>query len=231
MNAAGEQIGSVKRVQGDASAQSLRNDLAPVPGRRPASKLVKYAAGRWQLAATRPLPASNFGPALERRNLSAGSSLYYLDRLATEKNARLNASLNDGTTITLGEDAELLIDEYVYDPRSGLSRLALDFVKGAFVYTSGKIAAANGAQVHIRTPVATVGIRGTKFWGGPIDGGYGILVLEGSVVVTTSAGSVILPSGSGTMIYAANGFAPQEPSRWAAEKLARALASVGFDVR
>ena len=40
------------------------------------------------------------------------------------------------------------------------------------------------------TPVADIGVRGTEFWGGPINAKYGVLLLEGEVTVSNQAGSV-----------------------------------------
>ena len=38
-------------------------------------------------------------------------------------------------------------------------------------------------------------------WGGYIDGGYGVLVLDGEVTVNTKHGQVTLQKGQGTMVY------------------------------
>jgi hypothetical protein len=40
-----------------------------------------------------------------------------------------------------------------------------------------------GAKVQIRTPVAAIDVRGATVWGGPIDNGYGVIVLSGKVTV------------------------------------------------
>ena len=76
-------------------------------------------------------------------------------------------------------------------------------------------------------PVAVLAIRGTTVWGGPIDGAYGVLALEGMVTVTTAAGAVTLRAGQATMI-AAPGQAPGAPGAWDAEKTARAIATISF---
>jgi hypothetical protein len=79
------------------------------------------------------------------------------------------------------------------------------------------------------TPVAVVGIRGTEFWGGPIDDqALGVFLIEGAVSVSNAAGQQILNlPGQGTNI-AAPGAAPGPVTLWAPDKVNRALATVTF---
>jgi hypothetical protein len=53
----------------------------------------------------------------------------------------------------------------------------------------------NGAKVQIGTPVGAIGLRGTTVWGGPIDNGYGVIVLSGEVTVTGRRGTVAPETG------------------------------------
>ena len=65
---------------------------------------------------------------------------------------------------------------------------------------SGQASKLASADVSVTTPVAVVGIRGTEFWGGPIDDqALGIFLIEGSVSVSNGAGQQILNlPGQGT---------------------------------
>ena len=164
----------------------------------------------------------------EARGLAERSPVLFDDLLQTGAAARLQATLADGTEITLGEMAEILIDAFVYDPESGDGVLELRVVEGAFLFVGGKLEELAGARVEIATPVAILGVRGTTVWGGPIDGGYGVLVLDGTVTVTTSAGAVNLGAGEATMI-AGPGQAPDPAQGWSSEKTARAVATISFD--
>ena len=83
-----------------------------------------------------------------------------------------------------------------------------------------------GARVTIRTPLATLGIRGTTVWGGPIDDGYGVFVQSGQVVVSTQRGRVTLGPGQGTMLRPRQ--APEAVKTWPAAKVERALATVAL---
>src|SRR5580693_409694 len=84
----------------------------------------------------------------------------------------------------------------------------------------------NGAKVQIGTPVGAIGLRGTTVWGGPIDNGYGVIVLSGEVTVTGRKGTVTLKQGQGTMLF--NDGKPQRAAAWPAGRMKRAVASITF---
>jgi hypothetical protein len=83
-------------------------------------------------------------------------------------------------------------------------------------------------DISIRTPVATIGVRGTDFWAGPIDGALGVLLIEGEVSVTNIAGEAVLDApGEGTNV-AGPDVAPGPVTQWPQEKVERALAATAF---
>ncbi|WP_413204865.1 FecR domain-containing protein [Rhodospirillum sp. A1_3_36] len=144
--------------------------------------------------------------------------------LSTGKDSRLEVALADGSTLTLGEAASLILDDFTLntDSTSG----ALSVFTGAFLLVSGD-KPHDGMTIH--TPVATIGIRGTTVWGGQIDGAFGVMVAEGSVSVTTDAGTVILDEpGEGTMVTSRTE-APEAPTAWSEDKKARAYATVAIN--
>ena len=101
---------------------------------------------------------------------------------------------------------------------------------GALRFISATNKRAN-TQVVVRTPVAEIGIRGTDFWTGPIDGPFGVLLLDGAVTVSNPAGVVVLDQpGEGTNI-AGPGSAPGPVTQWPQQKVDRALAAVALVCR
>jgi hypothetical protein len=164
----------------------------------------------------------------ENRPLHAGDTVYADDVLSTGPESRLEVTFADGTNLTLGENAVIEIDEFVYDPDSESGSAVWDVIAGAFLMATGEIAKTSPENVSVMTPYAHIGIRGTEFWGGLIDDGYGVLALEGIVSVTTTGGTVVLSAvGEGTMIKAP-GAAPTDPIIWGDEKKARAFDDVTF---
>jgi hypothetical protein len=158
--------------------------------------------------------------------LAVASPLQANDLLRSGPDARLEAELVDGTKLTLGESAELKLDSYVYDPANSTRNRLIAKIQGAFLFVGGKIEGA-GSDIKIITANAVMGVRGTTFWGGPIDNAYGVLALSGVVTVSTTVGSVTLTEGQGTMITSADA-PPDAPRVWANAKRNRAMTMVAF---
>jgi hypothetical protein len=157
-----------------------------------------------------------------------GTEVHMKDELRTGAGARLQVTFRDNTVLTLGEHASVMIDRYVYDPDQGVGETVLQATKGAFRFATGKIKELKDTKIAVSTPVADIGVRGTEFWGGPLEAKYGVLLLEGEVTVSNQAGSVTLSgSGQGTDIPSPLD-APGAPSAWPAEKVARAIDSVAL---
>lgn len=84
------------------------------------------------------------------------------DRVQTGQRSQLQLMLLDRSTFTVGANARLTIDRFVYDPARG-SLFDATVAKGAFRFLSGR--GARPGSSAIRTPVATIGIRGTMIDG------------------------------------------------------------------
>ncbi len=149
-----------------------------------------------------------------------------METVSTGAGGRLEIAFVDGTRLTLGEKAEVLLDEFVYDP-AGANRFHAA-ITGAFRYVSGRLGAGATRQASITTPLALIGVRGTDFWGGPSNGAIGVVVFEGSVEVTTAAGSVILSAPREGTSLTGGGTLPSPVSQWSDDRIAAALASVAF---
>ena len=61
----------------------------------------------------------------QTRALAVNSDVYFRDRCHSGDGARLQATLKDGTQLTLGENATLVLDEFVYDPFRSRGELSL----------------------------------------------------------------------------------------------------------
>lgn len=75
-----------------------------------------------------------------------------------------NITFKDDTKVKVTENSRLLIDDFVFDPKkSDAGKLAMKVGMGTVRYASGQIAKNNPQQVNIKTPTATVAVRGTDF--------------------------------------------------------------------
>lgn len=138
--------------------------------------------------------------------LNAGDSIYEGDVIITAADSAVGIVFADESTMSMGGDARIAIDEMVYDPDAGSGNQLFDIVQGAFVFASGQIGKNNPEDVQVRTPVATIGIRGTKY-AVNVDQELGdatVTLFEGAVVVENSGGQVLLNSiGQSTLITSA----------------------------
>jgi len=162
------------------------------------------------------------------RALSLTASVFLNEVVSTGEGARLEVTFADKTRLTLGERAKLTLDRYVFNPGAGIGTIRFGVV-GAFQFLSGQVSKLATSEVSVTTSVAAVGIRGTEFWGGPIDGqALGVFLIEGAVSVSNASGEQTLSQpGQGTNI-AAPGAAPGPVTFWPQAKVNRALAAVAF---
>lgn len=163
-----------------------------------------------------------------RKVTRTGELVHAGDRITTGGNARLEILFTDGGKLTLGEKAEVTVDRYLFDSKAGRGDSLISIAKGAFLAATGAIAKQDNQPYKVKTPLATIGIRGTSFWGGDLDGGFKVLMLDGKgVVVESEQGKVELTEpNQGTGVEP--GQAPNAPTIWGGEKKVRAFATVTF---
>jgi len=161
--------------------------------------------------------------------LSEGSAVYAGDTIETGDGGRLIVRFIDSSTLQMGANAKLTVDELVYDVY-GLTGAkdgqALTFVEGVFRFVSGAISKGDYTSVAIDTPVATIGIRGTDFVAGRLTVGmapgtshYGYQIRDGAIDVIAPGGTVTLDApGEGTFLPFNRVAAPTPVRQWTAEE-------------
>src|SRR5688500_12809836 len=92
------------------------------------------------------------------RTIIIGQSIAHRERIQTTAAGSVQLLFLDKTSMTIGPNSDLAIDEYVYDPSTNTGRLAATLSKGVMRFIGGQISHAGNAQVT--TPNAVVGIRG-----------------------------------------------------------------------
>jgi 7,8-dihydro-6-hydroxymethylpterin-pyrophosphokinase len=109
----------------------------------------------------------------------------------------------DDTRVDVTAHSKLIIDEFVYDPNTNTGKLSLKATLGTVRYASGQIAKNSAQNVNIKTPTATIAVRGTDFAMTVNEiGGSTIVLLPscngngqcyvGEIEVQTDAGFVIM---------------------------------------
>ncbi|HEY9163988.1 MAG TPA: FecR domain-containing protein, partial [Magnetovibrio sp.] len=97
-----------------------------------------------------------------RLALHIGDPMFMGDILETGAAAGIGVLLADGTALSMGEDARMVLDEMVYDPGTQEGTLAVSMMRGIFTVVSGQISKTDPDAMAIHTPVGTIGIRGTQ---------------------------------------------------------------------
>ena len=85
------------------------------------------------------------------------------DQFKTGRDGAVGIIFVDDTVISLGPNTILVMDEYVFAPQKKKMSMVLRLIKGTASYLSGIIGKQSPETVKIKTPEATIGIRGTKF--------------------------------------------------------------------
>jgi hypothetical protein len=159
-----------------------------------------------------------------------GSRIEKLDTVVTSSQGRFKITFVDATTVNITENSKLVVDDFVYSPKNKSSgRLGLKIALGTVRYASGAIAHGNPRSVNIRTPTATIGVRGTDFVMSVDEIGKTVVILlpdcfdekdpgkdittclVGEIVVETTAGKVIMNRAFQTTVVENSSVPPSKP--------------------
>lgn len=156
-----------------------------------------------------------------RDSLHAGSPVYQGDLIETGADGRVGVVFVDKSTFSLGPKGRMSMDEMVFDPadpQTGHATVAA--LHGAFSFVSGQIAKNAPDAMLVKTPVMTIGVRGTS--GAGVAGAEGsantITLLRdgngtlGQVTISNAGGSITLNGESHTIQISSFVQAPPKPT-------------------
>jgi hypothetical protein len=143
------------------------------------------------------------------------------DTIETLK-SRVGITFEDGTRVQCTEFSKLVIDTFVYDPASGKGKLGLKASLGTVRYASGLIAKNSRDEVKVKTPTASVAVRGTDFSLTVDELGRSLIILlpslaqygppaVGSIQVTNGLGTVVLTKAYQATLVASSTTVPSAP--------------------
>ena len=160
--------------------------------------------------------------------IQVGSVIQENDEISSEEMARIEITFTDGTTLLIGENARIEIDEYLYDPGNGIGTAIINALQGPFRFITGKIGQLKKKRVEVKSSVGTIGVRGTDFWGGPSQGTYGVFLFEGTIVIfNAKGGRIVSTPGTGVDLDGIDKM-PGEITVWDNARAQAALATVTF---
>lgn len=126
-----------------------------------------------------------------------GTEIKTNDKVET-KNGKVKIVFKDNTNVTVTESSSLVIDDFVYDPKSGAGKLGLKAAAGTVRYVSGAIAK-DPKNVKINTPTAAIAVRGTDFVMAVSETGASMIMLMPTCEIEQNVNLKGLSCGSGAI--------------------------------
>ena len=126
-----------------------------------------------------------------------GTEIKTNDKIET-KNGKVKIVFKDDTNVTVTESSSLIIDDFVYDPKSGAGKLGLKAAAGTVRYVSGSIAK-DPKNVKINTPTAAIAVRGTDFVMAVSETGSSMIMLMPTCEIEQNVNLKGLICGSGAI--------------------------------
>ncbi len=161
-------------------------------------------------------------------NVTAGHVITRRDHLSTGPNSRVLLSFKDGSRLAVGENALLVIADFMREEGRRSGALILDLVRGAIRLVAAKPKEAPTKRVEVRTAAATISSRGVDLWSGPVGDKLAVLVLKGKVDVRNDAGLVMLDRKRLGTFVSGRLSAPEKPSVWPTSRARESLLTVAF---
>lgn len=94
--------------------------------------------------------------------LEKGDPIFQGDVIETGPDGNVGVSFVDHSAFSLGARGRMSMDEMVFDPATQEGALTVSMLKGAYSFVSGQIAKSAPMAMNIKTPVMTIGVRGTS---------------------------------------------------------------------
>lgn len=165
-----------------------------------------------------------------RVELKSGDDVFQGDVIVTKDKGSVGITFVDDTIFSLGENGRMVLDEMIYDPTEQTGKFGLNLVQGVFSFVSGNIAKMGVDSMTVTTPVASIGIRGTKVVGQAAQEGSvntlsllpeninGMQII-GEVTVSNQAGSSVLNTMGATLSVSSSFQAPPPPVQMSQDQI------------
>lgn len=129
-------------------------------------------------------------PVLPGQRVPSGSVV------TTAAGSRVVLRFDDGQVAALHENTQFHIEDFRYRPREpAADRAVFVLLRGALRIVTGALGRRNREAFSLRTPQATIGIRGTDFMVAIVNPAY-LSVLQGTIVATNAAGTATFAAGA-----------------------------------
>jgi hypothetical protein len=93
--------------------------------------------------------------------LQFGTPIPLNAHVTTGSDAHFKVILLDETVFTLGPSSDMVLDEFVYDPKTSAGKITASLATGTFRFVTGKVAHRDTDNMKLKVPVGSLGFRGT----------------------------------------------------------------------
>ena len=126
----------------------------------------------------------------QQRQLQRRDTVFGVDRITTGEKSKAQFSMLDGGLIALKENSELNIANYEFNDNTQQGSASIELLKGGLRSISGVIKK-NGGSYSVKTPVGSIGIRGTHFEVQLVKGDVFLAVWDGAIDLTLENNNVV----------------------------------------
>ena len=99
----------------------------------------------------------------ETRQLKAGDKIYLNETIVAGAGSGTQILLLDQSTFTIGEDSEVVMDTFIFDPATNDGKIVASVKQGSLKVISGLISKKDPDSLTVEVPEGTLGSRGTEF--------------------------------------------------------------------
>jgi len=123
------------------------------------------------------------------RAIAVGGSVFQNERVRTGDLSQAQFVFLDRTNLGVGPKSEVTLNEFVYNPKRGSGKVVVNLGRGVFRFVTGLQRSTN---YELRTPIATIGVRGTEFQVLVDDDLIVIALVRGALRIVTAQGRVVV---------------------------------------
>jgi hypothetical protein len=92
------------------------------------------------------------------RTLTLGAEVVHKERIQTDAAGSVQLLFVDKTSMSIGPNSDVTIDQYVFDPNTNTGKMAVTVGKGVMRFVGGQVS--HTGEATVTTPSASIGIRG-----------------------------------------------------------------------
>lgn len=145
-------------------------------------------------------------PATENQQVAPGSVI------TTGPDAQVVVRFDDGQRVVLGQNTEFKVVDYRFNAANpSTDRMVFDLLRGGARFVTGVLGRRSQSAFQMRTPQATIGIRGTDFMAVIVNPLY-LSVTQGAIAANTSAGTAAFGAGSIATVASSSALATAIPA-------------------